>query len=198
MKRKGNNGVRPTEWQQHHGKVVTSRLNGSPPKNKARLASRARVAHGTIRLPYTPARPSGRLLMFANKWSHREADGAGKHHQVSDTMRRRSFTFRRMQKEAVSWHRLWLHRWGGKCLVSFVEITLKRLLSGVIFSIWEGGKVVISLNSLHVKAFKVSTLAINRDRMENIFLLPGYKGSGIKPSLRFLFFCPWLRRDYLS
>lgn len=37
---------------------------------------------------------------------------------------------------------------------------------------------------------KLSLLAINHDRMENIFLLPGYKGSGIKPSLHFLFFAP--------
>lgn len=37
---------------------------------------------------------------------------------------------------------------------------------------------------------KLSLLAKSLDRMENIFLLLGYKGSGIKPSLHFPFFLP--------
>lgn len=36
----------------------------------------------------------------------------------------------------------------------------------------------------------LSLFAKAQDRMENIFLLLGYKGSGIKPSLHFPFFLP--------
>lgn len=37
---------------------------------------------------------------------------------------------------------------------------------------------------------KLSLLAKAQDRMENIVLLLGYKGSGIRPSLNFPFFLP--------
>lgn len=72
-------------WQAH--------FMARPPKNWAHLASQA---NGAIRLLYTPAQPSGCFIMFTNKWSHREADGAGKH-QVSSCIIRRSFTVRKQR-----------------------------------------------------------------------------------------------------